>query len=838
MGRVGRIVGATAVVVLALLVAVPTVLADPAPTHSMTIDATAISTEGGQFTLNGPGQDAVGYDTATPQTITLQEGTYTVYVGSGQAMDCEVTVDANGDWEYSANSNPCSYLSGQFTTTLTISGFPITVDPSALSGGLVFDLSTGFFSTPKQVDLVPLDGSGYLLQDSSGEVSTCEFDVDDNGDVTYDPSDEGCLTGAGTTALDVDGEPIRIDATALSTNNISIPNITDNQDQPSDAVQTYNILPIGAGGGYVLSTDTGYDANLVIDVDPSDTASVDASAASWASASGNTVTVTGLPVTINATAIAPDSFVIDGGAPAQPYDAATVQHLRLAPADGQGAAGTYGYEYESGKLHFDWGLSDSGKISYPPTLGACVSGAGTSTLTISCVPGAAPHSTGTLSMDRTKVYSTDPVDCGGLTWDTTNVTTKWVIHRTLNDVVVGTGRTFYPPRSEDGQDLYCEQTATSGGPSVTVKSAGRTVYELPAQTADAEYIAVPSGALLCSSTPCWYNLGSEAPYPENGRWYATPSLQCASLEWSSSFAPLSVADLALAEPHSETITLERITAAGTVVIASHTFDTSQGTGNQMAYFGSQTFSPGDYYAEATYPSNPLIFDEADNWVPGQGDFWYHGDTRWMGAVYGLSPQDSGATLRCEITVQNGASSAPTTSSTYVDGKVSSSLSCTPDEEGTTQPTSWPQGYSTSCITTVATSTPGIPMKIAAKAPVAGAGPAPPVVVTNGATAISVACRLPGGCAGTATLRTAALSALVAASHKRKPKSILLGSARIRLRRGHRATIRIRLSVRGKRLLKASRRGLTATLSVSVHGRTHALEIVTLFSPRPRHRKRR
>jgi hypothetical protein len=835
MGRAGRIVGAMIAVLLALVIAVPAALADP-PTHSMTIDATAIFTQGGQFTLGGPGQDDVAYDTDTPQTITLEEGTYEVFVGSAQAMDCDVTVDANGDWEYSANTNPCSYLSGQLTSTLTISGFPIMVDPSALSGGLVFDLSTDFFSTPKQFNLVPLDGSDYLLQDSSGEVSTCDFDLDDSGNVTYDPSDQGCLTGAGTATVEVNGEPLRIDATALSTENVSLINLGgDDGDQPSDVVQSWNVLPMDAGEGYVVSTDTGYDANLIANVDTSDTASVDASASGWASASGNTVTLTGYPVTIDATAIAPDSFAIDTGDPPQTFDAATVQHLQLAPADGQGTAGTYGYEFQSSQTRFDWGLSDAGTISYPTGLGSCVSGSGTATLTVSCNPGTAPHATGTLSMDRTTVYSTDPVSCGGVSWDTGKVTTSWLIHKTFTDVQVGTGQTFTPPRGDDGDVLYCEETATTSGFSVTVKSAEQIVYELPAQTLDGDFVDYPSGALLCGSTPCWYNQSSSAPYPEAQDWYEAPSAQCVSLEWSSSFAAgLSEADLALAEPHSEEITLERLTSnGGAVVIASHTFDTTPGNvGNEMTSFGSQDFSVGDYYAQ----SDPSLYFQPDYWVAGQGDLWFHYDTRYVGALYSLTKQDLGATLRCLITVKNGPASTPTTASTYVDGKVSTESHCAPIGEGPAQPASWVSTFPTDCITTLTRSGVGIPSKSVGQALTGAVGPAPPVVVPGGTALLSLNCTLPSGCVGTATLKTTTLSARIARSGHGTAKPVLLGSGHIAIRRGHKGVLRIRLTSRARKLIKAHKHGITATLGVTVHGKSHALEVVTLLVPS--HRKRR
>jgi hypothetical protein len=52
-------------------------------------------------------------------------------------------------------------------------------------------------------------------------------------------------------------------------------------------------------------------------------------------------------------------------------------------------------------------------------------------------------------------------------------------------------------------------------------------------------------------------------------------------------------------------------------------------------------------------------------------------------------------------------------------------------------------------------------------------------------------------------------------------------------------LKLRLTSRARKLIKAHKHGITATLDVTVHGRSHALEVVTLLVPthRKRHPKR-
>jgi hypothetical protein len=106
-------------------------------------------------------------------------------------------------------------------------------------------------------------------------------------------------------------------------------------------------------------------------------------------------------------------------------------------------------------------------------------------------------------------------------------------------------------------------------------------------------------------------------------------------------------------------------------------------------------------------------------------------------------------------------------------------------------------------------------------------------------ALPLNCTLPGGCVGTATLKTTTLSARIARSGHGKAKSVLLGSGHIAVRRGHKGVLRLRLTSRARKLIKAHKRGITATLVVTVRGKSHPLEVVTLLVPshRKRHPKR-
>src|SRR5262249_1930969 len=115
-------------------------------------------------------------------------------------------------------------LSGAGTSTLTVYGRTITVDTRPLSiPTLVLDGPV----LAKNTALTTFTGlpGTYSLRDSRGSSALVPFTLAANGTISYAPSLQGILTGAGTTTLTVHGRSITIDTRSLSVPNVRLDNV-------------------------------------------------------------------------------------------------------------------------------------------------------------------------------------------------------------------------------------------------------------------------------------------------------------------------------------------------------------------------------------------------------------------------------------------------------------------------------------------------------------------------------------------------------------------------------------------------------------------------------------
>jgi hypothetical protein len=188
-----------------------------------------------------------------------------------------------------------------------------------------------------------------------------DFTVNPDGTVAYDPSLQGALAGAGTTELTIAGRTVSFDPTALGTATVFI----DGRAFAGTAPFTVKLLPgqhaVGTAAGLTPATFTvgndgtvGYDPSLQGALTGAGTA---------------TLTVAGVSVPIDPTALDEPTFTVDGTA----YNASAVATVLLLP-------GGHYLQTNAGTEAFT--VNADGTIAYDPLLGNVFSGAGTKTLTV------------------------------------------------------------------------------------------------------------------------------------------------------------------------------------------------------------------------------------------------------------------------------------------------------------------------------------------------------------------------------------------------------------------------------------------------------------------------
>ena len=163
-------------------------------TFSIQIDATQLVYR--YFIIPGKTPDWVS--SRTIQTLTLEPGTYNFQIGSGYYADFTFSVTPTGTVDYDASFD--AFLSGRGNPTLTIAGFPVTLDARYLSGSgvlLVIPATNEDWITYKTCRMVP--ASSYSVQQGSGVVTSFTFKLGLDGNFSYDPcydiSSGGFLAG-------------------------------------------------------------------------------------------------------------------------------------------------------------------------------------------------------------------------------------------------------------------------------------------------------------------------------------------------------------------------------------------------------------------------------------------------------------------------------------------------------------------------------------------------------------------------------------------------------------------------------------------------------------------
>ncbi len=331
-----------------LLGAAGSALASP-----VTVDATALTAS--QVSVAGFGY----YPNSGARTFDLTPGTYTFLAPSVPAdVTVGFTVGAGGLVGYAPVSDVGAggFLAGAGTTTLTVLGFAVTVDPSALTGAFLFvEQETGELPhAPVALRLIP---GNYRFEDDGGVGNAFAFSVTSAGAVSYaaayDVGAGGFVAGEGTSTLTVLGFAVTIDPSALTGSFLSV---TQETGELSHAPVVVHFLP----GNYQF-VDDGWLGNA-FDFTVSGAglvgyaAAYDVGAGGFVAGAGTaTLTVVGFAVTIDASALTGTDLFVNQETGILPHAPAVVRFL----------PGNYQF-VDDGWLGnaFDFSVSGAGAIGY------------------------------------------------------------------------------------------------------------------------------------------------------------------------------------------------------------------------------------------------------------------------------------------------------------------------------------------------------------------------------------------------------------------------------------------------------------------------------------------
>jgi hypothetical protein len=311
-----------------------------------------------------------------------------------------------------------------------------------------------------------------------------------------------------------------------------------------------------------------------------------------------------------------------------------------------------------------------------------------------------------------------------------------------------------------------------------------------------------------------------ASYREGSQWWASRQVRCVSAPWTSVAGDSTLpAVRAFAEAQAVTLTLQRMTSAGPLTIASAgagsltgARDLLDGTAVTSPFPGAIAFSSGGQpfaAGEAWSTRFPASLGQPDWLAPGGALMLYDassaaGAPRSFQLTYTLTAADRGAHLRCIASALDGPAATPTGASfTTREYAVSDSAACEPRRvaAGGPQPTLVLVGDS-ACL-----SAPAGPDAL-------GAG-LQSVVAHAGKVALAVVCAVHGGCEGPLTLFGV--------------KGALTGAVPVRVRAGSSRLVRLALNAAARRELHhAGNAGLAARIELGASGKARTLAAARLL----------
>jgi len=179
-----------------------------ADAYTITIDSSALD-GGAQYQLLG--QDAFG--APGTRNYQLPAGTYRLRADSIEWPGVWFTVGTDGTLDYAADLDGC--LAGRGGSTLTVNGYAITVDASALDSGCTYELIGYDVPASPGVHTHRLLPGNFHFRSRSISWPGVTFTVGADGALDYAADLDGCLAGRGGSTLTVNGYAITVDASGL-----------------------------------------------------------------------------------------------------------------------------------------------------------------------------------------------------------------------------------------------------------------------------------------------------------------------------------------------------------------------------------------------------------------------------------------------------------------------------------------------------------------------------------------------------------------------------------------------------------------------------------------------
>ena len=181
--------------------------------------------------------------TAPLSSLELPAGGYEVIVASALVSNFTFTVTPQSTVDFDPSFD--SFASGRGSSTLVITGFELTFDARYLSGPTtVFVLPDAVQVLNTRIRLLP--APTYGLEQGSGSVAQWQLAVGLDGKFHYeqslDISQNGFLSGNGTTVLQLFGYPLLVDARASGASSVGLVP-TGNVTFSTTDVTFVNLLP-------------------------------------------------------------------------------------------------------------------------------------------------------------------------------------------------------------------------------------------------------------------------------------------------------------------------------------------------------------------------------------------------------------------------------------------------------------------------------------------------------------------------------------------------------------------------------------------------------------------
>uniref|UniRef100_UPI00047678C8 hypothetical protein n=1 Tax=Lamprocystis purpurea TaxID=61598 RepID=UPI00047678C8 len=192
--------------------------------HSINIDATRLASP--SFLIPG---NSGSLSTGAIQSVQLEPGSYMIQTHATPDQNWSFVVTAQGAIDYAPalDVSQGGFLTGRNTSTLGVSGFPITLDARALAT-VSYAVSgiTGWLANtaPHTLNLLP---GAYGFQQPTGVVPGADFQVRLDGAIDYAAASDAFLTGRGSSTFTLLGYTITVDATALTAPQFHLSGITD-----------------------------------------------------------------------------------------------------------------------------------------------------------------------------------------------------------------------------------------------------------------------------------------------------------------------------------------------------------------------------------------------------------------------------------------------------------------------------------------------------------------------------------------------------------------------------------------------------------------------------------